>query len=895
LVGQTIGHYKILDKLGEGGMGLVYKAQDTQLQRTVALKFLSKHAVHSEETKKRLIREAQAAGALDHPHICTTYGIHDEEGHFFVAMAYIQGSTLADKIKERPLVLEDALDIAIQTADGLQEAHEHGVVHRDIKPSNIMLDLKGRVKIVDFGLAYLPADNRLSREGTTLGTPAYMSPEQAMGQSLDRRTDIWSLGVVVYEMVTGRLPFEDRYEQAIVYSILNEEPEPVTALRSGLPAELDRILRKALAKSLDKRYQHVDDLLADLRELKSYQHVDELLVDLRELKKRQSATAAEPGPAVRSGTGRKLAYAAGGALVIGLLAAGAWVSGVFHPSQSQPETPLQALPFTSFEGSEQYPSFSPDGSQVAFSWDGGAGQNSDIYVRVIGSGSMLRLTQDPADDVAPAWSPDGRYVAFLRSRPLLTDRRRVYLYLISPLGGPERKLTEAILGSLSDSGVAWSPDAKLLLFSKADPSDEPPGIHAFNVDTEQIVRMTSPPRESLGDFQPQVSPDGKNLAYVRMMMAGVTGLYSVPFGGGDPSAITSLGGQIRGFAWTADGKEIVYSWGRLGQSPRLWRVSAKGGAPRQLPGVGEDGILPAVSAQSRRLIYARATINSGIWRYDVPKPGTPSKPPQRLIASTRYERTLQIAPDGKRIAFVSSRSGNGEVWIAQSDGSNPMQLTSSQNSFAGSPSWSPDGRTIAFDSLRDGSWNIYTVSSQGGAPRPIVVRDGNDARPSWSADGSWIYFGSNASGTSEIWKVPAEGGEPEQVTLHGGYHSAESPDGKFVYYGKRDEPGLWRMPVAGGNETLVIKDLALADQGFWDLVEDGVCFLREEENASGGGWVLKCLHFDTGAVTVVANLLRPPGGATAANPFDFSPDGTWFAYASTDQSDSDLMIVEGFR
>ncbi len=268
--------------------------------------------------------------------------------------------------------------------------------------------------------------------------------------------------------------------------------------------------------------------------------------------------------------------------------------------------------------------------------------------------------------------------------------------------------------------------------------------------------------------------------------------------------------------------------------------------------------------------------------------------PHRLIASTRHERSPQIAPDGERIAFVSNRSGNAEVWVAQSDGSDPIQLTSYPSSFSGSPSWSPDGKRIAFDSLREGSWDIYTVSTQGGVARPVVVRDGNDARPAWSADGKWIYFSSNAGGTSEIWKVPAEGGEPEQVTLEGGYHSSESPDGKFVYYGKRGEPGLWRMPTEGGDETLVIKDFDSADQGFWDLVEGGVCLVdRAGTDSIGSGWVLKCLRLDTQAVTTVVELVRPPG--TNAAPFDFSKDGKWFAWTGTDQSDSDLMVVEGFR
>jgi serine/threonine protein kinase len=229
MTGQTISHYRIAEKLGEGGMGVVYKAEDTQLRRTVALKFLTPQSLNESETKARLIREAQAAASLDHPNICSVHGIHEEGGHTFIAMAYVDGMSLADKIKQRPLAFEEALNIALQMGEGLQEAHERGVVHRDIKLANIMLTRKERVKIMDFGLAYLAGRSKLTKSGMTLGTPVYMSPEQALGQPADRRSDIWSLGVVLYEMIAGQPPFNDEHQQAIIYSITNEAPEPLTA------------------------------------------------------------------------------------------------------------------------------------------------------------------------------------------------------------------------------------------------------------------------------------------------------------------------------------------------------------------------------------------------------------------------------------------------------------------------------------------------------------------------------------------------------------------------------------------------------------------------------------------------------------------------------------------
>ena len=269
MVGQTISHYKLVSQLGKGGMGVVYKAEDTQLRRTVALKFLPRETLDEEEVKARLLREAQAAASLDHPNICQVFGIHEEDGETFIAMAYIDGPSLAEKIKERPLPLDEALTIAVQIAEGVHEAHEQGVVHRDIKPQNILLNSKGQVKILDFGLASLTGRSKLTKTGTMLGTPAYMAPEQLEGKEVDRRADIWALGCVLYEMLTQKTPFDAEYEQAIGYGILNEDPEPASAQRADVSPEVDRLLSKTLAKEPAERYQHADDLLAELRVLRN--------------------------------------------------------------------------------------------------------------------------------------------------------------------------------------------------------------------------------------------------------------------------------------------------------------------------------------------------------------------------------------------------------------------------------------------------------------------------------------------------------------------------------------------------------------------------------------------------------------------------------------------------
>jgi non-specific serine/threonine protein kinase len=269
MIGKTVSHYKIIEKLGGGGMGIVYKAQDLKLDRFVALKFLPPHLTSSEEEKQRFIHEAKAASALEHSNICNIHEIDEtDDGQLFISMAYYEGETLDKRIKEKPLPLDESIDMAIQIAQGLAKAHEKEIVHRDIKPANIMLTNEGVVKVLDFGLAKLATQTKLTKEGSTIGTISYMSPEQARGDQVDHRTDIWSLGVILYEMLTGQLPFKGDYDQAVIYGIANEQPEPITGLRSGVPMELEQIITKCLQKNPAERYQHIDEMVVDLRGLK---------------------------------------------------------------------------------------------------------------------------------------------------------------------------------------------------------------------------------------------------------------------------------------------------------------------------------------------------------------------------------------------------------------------------------------------------------------------------------------------------------------------------------------------------------------------------------------------------------------------------------------------------
>ena len=387
MIGQTISHYKITEKLGEGGMGVVYKAEDTTLDRPVALKFLAPHLVSDEEIRKRFEREAKAAAALNHPNVCTVHEIAEANGRTFIAMAFLEGESLDKKIETGPLKLKDALDIAGQMARGLQAAHGKKIVHRDIKPANLMIGEDGHVTIMDFGLALLTEGSKLTKLDTTLGTVTYMSPEQTYGMELDHRTDIWALGVVLYEMVTGRQPFEGHYDKAVMYSITNEEPEPMTALQTGVPMELEFIVGKALAKDREERYQHVEDMIVDLRGLGK-----KLATGKSAVLPAQTITAASQAPKLKRATAVFLAAFA--ALI--LLAAGFVVGTSF--SGEDPTIPTYTR-LTFRRGTVTSARFAPDGNTIVYSaaWEGG---RRELFTKRPGSPESRSLNIQDADILA---------------------------------------------------------------------------------------------------------------------------------------------------------------------------------------------------------------------------------------------------------------------------------------------------------------------------------------------------------------------------------------------------------------------------------------------------------------------------------------------------------------
>ena len=883
---QTVSHYRILEKLGEGGMGVVYKAEDSKLQRTVALKFLPSHGLEEEEHRARFQREAQAAAALDHPNICTVYEIDEAQGQTFLAMAHLEGSTVSQKVKQGPLRLAEALDIAIQAGEGLRAAHVKGIVHRDIKSANLMVSLQGQVKIMDFGLAQAADRSQLTKTDTLLGTPAYMSPEQAQRQPADRRTDIWSLGVVMYEMLTGQRPFEGEREEAVLYGIVHEEPAPIADGQEPIPIELEQVIAKALAKDRNDRYQGVGELLEDLRVLE--RQIESQGDSAKPSKKPITKAQRE---ALARARRRRLAWALGiVAAAVVVTMAGVAVKNLLPTTEPPPE-PLEILPFTTTEGDECCPAFSPDGNQIAFEWDGPQNDNSDIYVKLIGPGPPLRLTTDPRWEGSPAFSPDSREIAFGRA----LGSNMIALVVVPALGGPERVLSKGLAPSAGN--LAWSPDGKYIVGPGLESADSNQQLFATSVENGKLKRLTNPPEQTFGDGTLALSPDGRTLAFVRRSGGAGTG-YLLDLDEnlepqGEPRQLIPGQWNPGRLTWTADGTEIIFDSGHSGVASRLMRIAVEGGqAPRPLAGTGENATMPAISPQGNRLAFVRNTAaQAKIWRVRVAKTGGRAGAPTKLISSSRLDLVPRYSPDGEKIVFSSNRSVDLQIWISDADGANARRLTQRFN-VAGAPHWSPDGEQIVFhgQTERGKDFDIYTMSARGGiAPRRLTTDPSADYVPIWSRDGRWIYFCSERGGSKQTaWRIPAEGGEATRLSGGQALNVRESLDGKFLYYIRYDGDGRWsirRMVLDGGEDSLVVS--AVGASGF-EVVEEGIYFIA----VHGPDGLHSILFFDFATeetAVVLASVERPAEGLSV------SPDGKYILFARYDALNDDIMLVENFR
>ncbi len=559
----------------------------------------------------------------------------------------------------------------------------------------------------------------------------------------------------------------------------------------------------------------------------------------------------------------------------------------FSPASS--ESWSNAIPLTTYPGRESFPALSPNGSHIAFTWGGEKDENPDIYVRLVEGGNPVRVTDSPAEDLNPVWSPDSQTLAFYRHAPE-TDG----LYLVPALGGAERKLTTVYANRFNfgkHTWLDWAPDGKWLVVTDKPSSQEPFSLYLLAAELGEKRQLTTPPGSIIGDCSPAFSPDGKTLAFVRVVSASVGDVYLVPTSGGEAMRLTMDNQCINDLTWAPDGRQIIFS-SRRGGINRLWEIPVSGGVLQLFSAAGNQVRKPNFSQNGKAMAWMQSTDNADIWRVELKAKASPTtistSDPTPVVTSTLTDISPAYAPDGKRIAFVSNRSGSYEIWVSQHDGSEPLQLTSFQGPQAGSPRWAPDGKSIVFDSRPDGNADIFTINSEGGQPRRLTTESSEDIVPIWSRDGQYIYFNSNRGGSSQIWKMPAVGGGAKQVTRNGGFECVESADGQWLYYTReRGVASIWRMPAAGGEEFPVVDYRTNGYSRMWALRNGGVYFARGESSVRTA---ICFFNFSTRRELPVFMTRHPLPVGNAG--LTLSPNEQFLMLPVIAQRGSDLMLMK---
>ena len=788
MTGSVIAHYRLVDKLGAGGMGVVYRAEDCHLGRAVAIKVLPDNYATDSLALERFRREARTASALNHPGICTIHEVGEHDGRPFIVMELLEGRPLRDCMGGKPLPVEQALDWAVQIAAALDAAHSRGIVHRDIKPANVFVTDRGHVKILDFGLAKLvrettsadsdaTASLELTTPGTVLGTVAYMSPEQARGEDVDPRSDLFSFGAVLYELVTGCAAFAGPTAGAMFEGILAKTPRAVRELNPDVPEELERVIAKALEKDRDVRAQTAAELRADLKRLQ------------RSLFAPSAPSSSVSIPLRRR---RVLAWAvAVSVILIGLAAAylalqrrnaSSWKNASFIQLTTQP-------------GEEAFPSLAPDGKSFAYS--SRAAGNWDVYLQRVGGKNPISLTKESSsDDTQPAFSPDGERIVFR------SERDGGGIFVMGATGESARRLTTF------GYHPAWSPDGRYIVFQSARWS------HATRADGGQLFVI-----DTLGASQPRLltpdlrhaylaswSPGGRRIAFFGVD-GGNRDIWTLPAEGGPPVQVTRDPSTEWHPVWSPDGDYLYFLSDRRG-SMNLWRIAidensgAVRGDPEQITMPSADTLHFSFARVGRRLAYVNRVRSGNIARlmFD-PVNETVTGGVSPLTHGSWLALTPDISPDGQWVAF-NTWNQREDLYVASVDGRTRRQLTDDEHRDR-FPNWSPDGKRIAFYSNRTGAYEFWSIQPDGAGLQQLTHF--NDARlgvlnPTWSPDGTRLVI-SRPGGPPRIMQVgrvwdpdsletlpPADGGEfrasswsPDGRCLAGSLPKADRRSGIGVY------------------------------------------------------------------------------------------------------------------
>jgi serine/threonine protein kinase len=888
-IGQTIVHYRIVEKIGGGGMGVVYKAQDARLGRNVALKFLPEQYAQDRQALERFQREARATSALNHPHICTIHVIEEHQGRPFLVMELLEGRTLKNRIAGKSLPIEDVLDLGIQIADALDAAHSQGIIHRDIKPANLFLTKRYQAKVLDFGLAKLVSrsaaevvEEALSSPGAVMGTIAYMSPEQARGQELDARTDLFSFGAVLYEMATGRLAFPGDTSAVIFDAILNKAPTPPRQLNALVPPELERIILKALEKDREIRYQTAADLRADLKHVK------------RDLDSGRIAPVYQPAAStIAPPLSRRLRVLIAVLTALPSLLVGVLLGMLLHKPAISPsvhsDSPKQEIvelpkvtPFLSGEGVRKQPAWSPKSNLIAYVSDEAG--SDDIWICDTTGTNARNLTAEhnvPGRarwiNSHPAWSPDGERLAFF------SDRDGGGIFLMSNLGGSASKLTSVKPGIHYTFSLNWAKNDDLLYTNFDDKGyKQVYRVSEARPAPECLTARVGMPEGMAG----ALTANGQLVAFTGTAIDLGALLYTGDMRNGRSVELL----HDVGFPSWGPNDDCLYFVSRRDGLPDLWRLAVdpstgqRAGSPQRLTsglGLAEYTFHP----DGHRLIATKEKHQSRLWSFPVTEePLTDLKAGQPLTSGGFRDESVAAMPDGS-LVFQTTRRGKVDIWKVGLDGGTPSPLSrhkaerdyprphptspwvavglsgeseggqiSMLRADGGVPqpllesvppdilepfleAWSPDGGRFIFSFTHKtkagglGLGRFDAATGKGRVERVLELPSTMLNRAAWSPDGRWLAFEAVSEGSWDLWLSDGtdgkEGTNPHRLTSDGGNERAPvwSLDGKYLYY-NRDLRSVWRLPIgADGKASGPAKLWAQFPQRKIDT--DGLAFVKD--------------------------------------------------------------------
>ena len=933
LAGQTIGPYKILEKLGAGGMGEVYLALHARTNRRVALKLLPAFHAKNREHVERFQQEARTLLALNHPNIVTIYDVECVGDANIIASEFIQGETLRNRVARAPLTFPEALDVAIQTAAALAAAHQTGVVHRDIKPENIMLRPDGYAKVLDFGLAKL-IENRVptvdsnastivqfnTRPGMVMGTVHYMSPEQARGFAVDERTDIWSLGVTLYEMLTGHLPFAGETKSDVMAAILEKEPPPLARYWPEAPDALEWIVARALTKDKEERYQTAKELLADLKRLRRRLEYE------AEAKRSSSATSTGLAPiasdaldqrktwrekppataeAVAARTMSRAKYIVheikrhkrGAVVAFMLLCFVLAIIGFgFYINWTKPAPSLfQTMQISRLADTSKATdaAISPDGNYVVYVKED-AGRQS-IWLKQTTASSSMQIAPPPAEGLrygAPQFSREGDYIYYLKTEQ---TSPRAALYRLPTLGGDERRLIEDVSLQDSNNNFSLSPDGKQLAFIRLDEGFNR-SLVITNLDGSNERKLLS---RQLPEFLTAASwsPDGKFIACIagifgsRGVAGGQRTLLSVRVADGEEKLISpQKWAHLKALVWLPDSSGLVVAAAEKPGMTQLWHLSYPDGASRRITNDLSEYTSVSLTADASVLVGVQVNQTLNIWTaapHDEKTPTTDDDARQLTFGVSRHDGEYGISwtPDGK-IVYSSLASGNPDIWSVNADGTGHRQLTSGagNNSF---PSVSPDGRYILFNSDRSGEQGIWRMDMDGSNLKQLT---NEGVLPYCTPDGQWVFYYS----AQRLWKVSIDGGARVQLTTPAKDKVTApvlSPDGEYIACNYLvGEPGaqfrVGIIPIEGGEPLKVFNVLSYAIKPLrWIADSRAVTYIDTRDGVSN----IWALLLDGGPPTQMTNFKTD-----FISSFDWSRDGRRLALSRGSQT-SDVVLITDLK